>query len=121
MGFETLENVRLGDIVEGLDGELKNRTLDVVWREKYRMIPIEVQAHGSIDSLLNRLEIVEPRSSRIVIAATRQEFQRIKSYLEFKTRSFKDKVVHISPEELSKLKNHLGSVKGLRRKIQPLS
>jgi hypothetical protein len=116
-GFESWENVRLGDIVDGLDEELKNRTLDVLWKEKYRMIPIEVQAHGSIDSLLNRLEIVEPKSSKMIIVSTHQEFQRIKSYLEFKTRSFKDKVVHISPEELSKVKNHVEFVKNLRKKV----
>jgi len=116
-GFESSENVKLGDITEQLDDELKNRTIDVVWREKYRMIPIEVQAHGSIDSLLNRLEIVEPKSSKLIIVAGHPEFQRIKSYLEFKTRSFKDKVVHISPEELSKVKNHVEFVKNLRKKF----
>jgi hypothetical protein len=116
-GFESWENVKLGDITEGLSDELRNRTIDVLWREKYRIIPIEVQAHGSIDSLLNRLEIVEPKSSRLVIVATHLEFQRIKSYLDFKMRSFKDKVVHISPEELSKVKNHVEFVKNLRKKI----
>jgi hypothetical protein len=116
-GFESWENVKLGDILEGLDDELKNRTLDVLWREKYRLIPIEVQAHGSIDSLLNRLEIVEPKSSKMIIVANNQEFQRIKSYLEFKSRSFKDKVVHISPEELARVKNHLEFVKDLRKKF----
>jgi len=115
-GFETTENVRLGNIVEGLSDELENRTLDVVWRERYRIIPIEVQAHGSIDSLLNRLEIVEPKSSKLIIVANLAEFQRIKSYLDFKTRSFKDKVVHISPEELSSVKNHVEFVKNLRKK-----
>lgn len=116
-GFESMENVKLGDIIEGLSDELKNRTLDIVWRERYRMIPIEVQAHGSIDSLLNRLEIVEPKSTKLIIVAAELEFQRIKSYLEFKTRSFKDKVVHISPEELSKVKDHVEFVKNLRKKI----
>jgi hypothetical protein len=116
-GFESCENVKLGDIQEGLNDELRNRTLDVVWRERYRMIPIEVQAHGSIDSLLNRLEIVEPKSSKLIVVATDSEFQRIKSYLDFKTRSFKDKVVHVSPEELSKVKNHVEFVKNLRKKF----
>jgi hypothetical protein len=116
-GFESMENVRLVDIIDGLSDELANRTLDVVWRERYRMVPIEVQAHGSIDSLLNRLEIVEPKSTKLIIVAAQPEFQRIKSYLEFKTRSFKDKVVHISPEELSKVKDHVEFVKNLRKKI----
>ena len=116
-GFESMENIKLGDVIDGLSDELKNRTLDIVWRERYRMIPIEVQAHGSIDSLLNRLEIVEPKSTKLIIVATQPEFQRIKSYLEFKTRSFKDKVVHISPEELSKVKDHVEFVKNLRKKI----
>ncbi len=116
-GFESMEDVKLGDIIDGLSDELENRTLDVVWRERYRMIPIEVQAHGSIDSLLNRLEIVEPKSTKLIIVATHPEFQRIKSYLEFKTRSFKDKVVHISPEELSKVKDHVEFVKNLRKKV----
>jgi len=116
-GFESYQNVKLGDIVENLDEELRNRTLDVLWREKYRMIPIEVQVHGSIDSLLNRFRIVEPKSSKIIIVATQQEFQRIKSYLEFESRSFKDKVAHISPEELSKVQTHVEFVRNLRKKI----
>jgi hypothetical protein len=116
-GFEPYQNVKLGDIKENLDDELRNRTVDVLWRERYRMIPIEVQAHGSIDSLLNRLRIVEPKSSKMLIVATQQEFQRIKSYLEFESRSFKDKVAHISPEELSKVQTHVEFVKNLRKKI----
>lgn len=116
-GFESSESARLGDIVEGLDEELRNRTVDVVWREKYRMIPIEVQAHGSIDSLLQRLEIVEPRSSRLIVVSNNQEFQRIRSYLEFKPRSFREKMVHISPDELGKVKGHIESVRNLRKKI----
>jgi len=53
----------------------------------------------------------------MIIVATQQEFQRIKSYLEFESRSFKDKVAHISPEELAKVQNHVQFVRNLRKKI----
>lgn len=119
-GYKAESEVKLSDILQTASSDLSNRKIDVVWKEPYRLVPIEVQAHGSIDALVNRLRVVEPRSHKMVVVATTEDIKKIEEYAEYESRGFREKITFLPISKLAEISEYMDNIdmiRGLRRTI----
>jgi len=117
-GFSSTKEVPLHEINPKVPESQRYRTIDVVWRFYGVCIPIEVQAHGSVDSLLQRLRLAEATSSNMIVVGSEKDIEDVTSYAEYESKSFRDKIAYIQQKELEKIKDHIRPLKDLRKNLK---
>jgi len=117
-GYRPEKSVQLYKINPRTPPKQRERMIDVVWKtgETYsQCIPIEVQVHGSIDSLIRRLKLLEPKAQRMIVVGSEQDLKSISSDVEYsEPRSFVEKLIYIPEEKLLEARNHVPVIRGLR-------
>jgi len=117
-GYKSEKSVQLHKINPRTPLEQRNRTVDVIWKtgETYsQCIPIEVQAHGSIDALIRRLKLLEPKAWRMIVVGNEQDLKSISSDVEYsEPRAFAEKLIYVPQEKVLEVRDHVPAIRGLR-------
>jgi hypothetical protein len=119
LGYESAKGVKLSKFSDAVPSTMRDRTVDAGWIQngKFR-IAIEIQVHGSIDSLVRRLEIAEPYCEKLVMVGSEEDLSKVRNEIgDQKSRSFRDKMVYLSQDALMLEARSIVSLKLLRTKL----
>ena len=113
-GYESEKGVQLYKINSRTPSEQRNRTVDVVWKKRgtySQCVPVEVQAHGSIDALIRRLKLLEPRAWRMIVVASEQDLKSVSSDVEYsESRAFSEKLIYVPQEKVLETRDHVPAI-----------
>jgi len=121
-GYKSERDVQLRKINPRTPPEHRNRKVDVIWKtaESYsQCIPIEVQAHGSIDAVIRRLKLVEPKAWRMIVVGNEQDLKSISSDVEYsESRAFVEKLIYVPQDRVLEAKDHVPAIHGLKELLR---
>jgi predicted RNA-binding protein len=124
-GYESEKGVPLYKINSRTPPEQRNRSVDVVWKRKgaySQCVPIEVQAHGSIDALIRRLKLLEPRAWRMIVVGSEQDLKSVLSDVDYsESRAFCEKLIYVPQEKVLETKDHVPAVNDFREFLRMCS
>jgi len=113
-GYESEKGVQLYKINSRTPTEQRNRSVDVIWKKKStysQCVPIEVQVHGSIDALIRRLKLLEPKAWRMIVVGSEQDLRSVSSDVEYsESRAFCEKLIYLPQEKVLETRDHVPAV-----------
>lgn len=94
-----------------------NKKHDVAWKLEYNQwIPIEIQISGNLDSALLRLGLVHQWSLKVIVVVERAKHEEVRKLVR-EGHDYKDKLIILTPSEVTKASKNVKLLKKLRAKI----